>query len=141
MRWSDPREGVGLRRSLQGARGPRTGTPRPQLLFLSHLHASRLRLAGSGNLAEAGAGRMLSPWGRITDSVFPPAAAEAVFILALPFLVWDFALCALGSTPRCLLVVAIRATARCQGPVRVQGQERGPGEVWQKKLQRGKGCD
>lgn len=61
VRCSEPREGSGLPRSLQGARGPVAGAPRPRLPFLSQLSASRLRLLGSGNLCEEGAERMLSP--------------------------------------------------------------------------------
>lgn len=154
VRWSDPpRERSGLPRSLQGARGPRTGAPRPQLLCFSHFPAFWLQLMGSGNLWEELQKTILSPAvGRITCGIFPPLCGQSSFHPCLYFPGVGF--CSLWTLARLLgayWLWAIRARASCQGlcpvqslleeEVRVQGQERGPGEVGQKKLQRGKGCD
>lgn len=148
-----PRERSGLPRSLQGARGPRTGAPRPQLLCFSHFPAFWLQLMGSGNIWEELQKTILSPAvGRITCGIFPPLCGQSSFHPCLYFPGVGF--CSLWTLARLLgayWLWAIRARASCQGlcpvqslreeEVRVQGQERGPGEVGQKKLQRGKGCD
>lgn len=151
MRWSDPREGSGLPRSLEGVRGPIAGAPRPQPPFLFHFPASRLRLMGDGSLSPRGRRRKdafpllwvespvaFSPWLRPKQfSPFPSVGFCSFWIRLDP----------LGA----YWLWTIRATARCQGPlyisaprgreVRVQGHESGPGEVGQKRPQRRKGCD
>lgn len=88
VRWSDPRDGSDLPGYLRAAQGPRTGAPRPQLLFLSHFPAYWLRLTESGNRWKEGPERLLLLCcdGSCHLSHIFPGCSQSDFDPCLPFL-------------------------------------------------------
>lgn len=122
-----PQEGSGRLDPPQGARGPRKGARRPQLL--SPFSLPRLRTASHGEReSESKVRKGCFPSPRVVSRMALSPWLWPGSVHLCPSLVWGFAVFGLCSIPRCLLVVGdevegqmSRSSVQCRLP-RTRGE-------------------